>query len=435
MANQTLKQIADVNTLSTLISNDLLYVSQSPYGIGDDAAIDGTGLFEYIVDVIASALVGGSNINVSFNDPANSITLSVTGLISTDISDFNEAAQDAVGTILDSSLTYNDSTPSIGIATSGVTETLIQDNAVTTAKIQDNAVTTAKIPNDAVTNAKLANVATATIKGRISSGTGDPEDLTPAQGRSVLSVKEQLTANRTYFVNASTGNDSNNGLSAGSPFLTIGAAVNAVAALEIAPFTVTINVAAGTYTSTVTLPAVTGSVTITGSTSSPSTRVINVSGNPCIRALDPNRNWTVEGFRLINNDRAIDANPGFVAIGDIEFNVSFIPIMARNGGVVDGAVRSFTVLSQPISFTQATQGTLLMRNSTITLNSTFSYSAGFIAIDSLSYAEFISASFSGSAAGRRYIVSTNSVINTSGGGANFFPGNSAGVSSTGGQYV
>ena len=44
---------------------------------------------------------------------------------------------------------------------------------------QDGNTTT--IANDAVTNAKMANMATSTIKARVSSGTGDPEDATVDQ--------------------------------------------------------------------------------------------------------------------------------------------------------------------------------------------------------------------------------------------------------------
>ncbi len=82
----------------------------------------------------------------------------------------DEQAQDAVGAILVNSvsvnLTYFDSTPSI----------------------------TATINNDGVGNLKLANMANNTIKGRVSSGTGDPEDLTPAQARTVMDVPQNADA-------------------------------------------------------------------------------------------------------------------------------------------------------------------------------------------------------------------------------------------------
>lgn len=42
--------------------------------------------------------------------------------------------------------------------------------------------------DDSVTNAKLANMATQTIKGRTTAGTGDPEDLTATQARTVLGL-------------------------------------------------------------------------------------------------------------------------------------------------------------------------------------------------------------------------------------------------------
>lgn len=44
------------------------------------------------------------------------------------------------------------------------------------------------VANDAITNAKLANVSTATIKGRTTAGTGDPEDLTATQATALLNA-------------------------------------------------------------------------------------------------------------------------------------------------------------------------------------------------------------------------------------------------------
>lgn len=52
-------------------------------------------------------------------------------------------------------------------------------------------LTTAQIGNNQVTNGKLAQAAEATMKGRAASaGTGDVQDLTPSQVRSIISVEE-----------------------------------------------------------------------------------------------------------------------------------------------------------------------------------------------------------------------------------------------------
>jgi hypothetical protein len=51
------------------------------------------------------------------------------------------------------------------------------------------------IANNAVTNAKLAQVATGTLKGRATAGTGNAEDLTASQARTILNVADGATAN------------------------------------------------------------------------------------------------------------------------------------------------------------------------------------------------------------------------------------------------
>lgn len=60
------------------------------------------------------------------------------------------------------------------------------------------AVEASTIADDSVTNAKLAEVATATIKGRTTAGTGNPEDLTAAQAAAIIQG-DGLTATLAGF--------------------------------------------------------------------------------------------------------------------------------------------------------------------------------------------------------------------------------------------
>ena len=64
----------------------------------------------------------------------------------------------------------------------------------------------ATVANDAITNAKLANVATATIKGRVTASTGDPEDLTGTQATTLL---DTFTSSLKGLAPASGGGTAN----------------------------------------------------------------------------------------------------------------------------------------------------------------------------------------------------------------------------------
>lgn len=94
---------------------------------------DITDFIEAAQDAVAAAMVAGSNVTIVYDDALNTITISSTGggggggggppFLSTDITDFNEAAQDAVAAALvagpNVTISYNDVANTITISATG----------------------------------------------------------------------------------------------------------------------------------------------------------------------------------------------------------------------------------------------------------------------------------------------------------------------------
>jgi hypothetical protein len=99
---------------------------------------------------------------------------------------------------------------------------------------------------------------------------------------------------------------------------------------------------------------------------------------------------------------------------------------------------SFTISGSAVAWLFINMGSAFIENSNVTFVSTPAFSGAFVyvvtggALQSPLSSPLTTAS--GSATGPRYHVDSGGVINTYGGGASYFPGNSAG-SSTGGTYA
>ncbi len=257
--------------------------------------------------------------------------------------------------------------------------------------------------------------------------------------------RPQLVRNMTLYVNGTTGNDANDG-SVGSPLKTLQAAVNLAFQYGPGSFTVTIEVADGSYAMVAT-PAIPGpNIVINGNAISPGNVIVNTGAGVNQHAIlcnGPNsltvKNLKGQGVGV--NSGAFVATSGgllkaqntingalngnvFHAFGDAEVHVNGPHVVAGNcsavlatsfGGTVQIASGVVFTISTPIAV-----GDFAM-----------SSAGGVIGFNAPPIAAFVNP---GNVAGRKFNAVLNGVISVAGSGANYLPGSSAGVTSTGGQY-
>lgn len=80
-------------------------------------------------------------------------------------------------------------------------------------------------------------------------------------------------------------------------------------------------------------------------------------------------------------------------------------------------------------------GLILGASNTVTLTGTPNFSWAFAIANGCGACSVYAVIYSGGATGARYAAALNGVLQTFGGGANYFPGNAAGSVATGGQYA
>jgi hypothetical protein len=271
---------------------------------------------------------------------------------------------------------------------------------------------------------------------------------------------EILTANRTYYVRTD-GSDSNNGLTNNSSgaFLTIQKFFDVLATLSKNGFTVTCQVADGTYTLTSDITVKDGigqgKVILIGNTTTPSNVTLTSSNN--LRYINKSVDGTLEvkGFRFVNTGTGTEVSflfvvHGVVAISNLDFGStgSGLPSSQNHMSVaakgiiylignytisgstayhmviwVNGAIRDFIGYDSTLS------------PITVTLTGSPVFYCFLLASHGGIYdVYYLRQTFTGSATGIRYQSNRLGGIFTFGGGSTYLPGNTTGTTSLGGIY-
>ena len=274
-------------------------------------------------------------------------------------------------------------------------------------------------------------------------------DGTKYQMSSTTSKKRSLTANTNYYV-ATTGNDTTGDGSSGLPWATIQHAVDYISSMvDISGYTCTVNVATGTYAPfTVLKPFIGGVPLFLGNTTTPSNVLISssTSGLSSIGANGLGIQFSIAGFKFTtsNNANAITAQSGALisVIGNIEMG----SVNGSNAGHFVTQAGGNIIINSNYTISGGAQAHYygnfggqfgLANNVAASVTGSPNFGSAFLSLQNLSVFGGVNITYPGSSGvtGLRFNIGTNSVCNTQGGGANYFPGNATGTYASGGIYA
>lgn len=265
-----------------------------------------------------------------------------------------------------------------------------------------------------------------------------------------------LTAPMAYYVNPATGSDSNNGLTAATPFATIQKAFNEMATWTNTGFTFSIYLAdfvGGFYAPATALPINgSGDCRVIGNDNNPERVVIyNTATSTNNNALILNAGYHVTGVKLQSNNGAgiVHSAPGTAVINNIDFGPCGSNHIQMWGGaalVFYGAppfVNPFIRISGSagIAHLNMTGNCLIFNESDVNppldyiiANSVSLPQFAFVQANSTCALTYRSLTNGGFVTGAKFNLSGNSVIDVQGRGINFYPGTSPGYVEPGSVY-
>lgn len=256
-------------------------------------------------------------------------------------------------------------------------------------------------------------------------------------------AQPSLSANRSYYVNAATGDDGNNGLTAGTAFATIQKGIDVASALNLNGFTATIVVANGAYPAFATKQAASGgTIAIQGNDAAPQNVSVGPTGSSPGIAIS-HAGYRASGFypRGATGQSNISVFGAASTIGTMYHggNSGGAHIAAGAGGTIYLTGDHSVAGGATVGHLYAADGGSIRSAVTLPTLTFVATALGFgafvVSTNGSINARYSTITAPGNATGPKYAATLNGVINTNGGGINYYPGSTAGTTSTGGQYA
>lgn len=266
---------------------------------------------------------------------------------------------------------------------------------------------------------------------------------TNSQFQISIGVREVLTANRDYYVRTD-GSDSNDGLtnSPSGAFLTIQKALDVAGSLDFSIYNVTINVGAGTFSGTGSsiLKAFAGSGTLNIIGAGAGSTTISRTSGTCFYGDHTFCKYRISDMKLqttTSGDCIFLFGPGLLNHSGIEFGTSAGTHLRAEQGASLVAIGNYSISGgATYHMTAGLHSRINSSGRTVTTSSTPAFSIAYAGSNRLSYVLANGMTFTGTGAtGSRYVAISGGFIDTNGGGASYFPGSTAGSTSTGGTYL